>query len=78
MEGSNIRVYINEENKQTTTVPDVRKLTLENAISKLKAAELNIRVVGSGYVLMQDPSPGEVLEKGSIVTLKCVDTTDLP
>lgn len=78
MEGSSIRVYTNDTAKQTTAVPDVKKLTSDKAIAKLKAAGLNVRVAGSGFVLTQDPSAGEVIEKGSIVTLKCVDTTDLP
>ncbi len=78
MEGSTIRGYINDDEKQTTTVPDVRNMTSSRAISKLKSSNLNVRVVGSGYVLMQDPSANTVLEKGSIVTIKCVDTTELP
>src|SRR5574344_1329753 len=78
MEGSTVRVYTNSNTKQTVDVPDVRNKTMEVAISKFKSAGLNVRVVGSGYVLTQDPTPGTVIEKGSIVTIKCVDTTDLP
>lgn len=78
MEGSTIRVYTTDDQKQTTTVPDVRNMTASKAISKLQSANLNVRVVGNGYVLMQDPSVNTILEKGSIVTIKCVDTTELP
>lgn len=78
MDGSSIRVYNNVDNKQTVSVPDVKKKSSENAISSLKAAGLNVRIMGSGYVLTQDPIAGTNIEKGSIVTLKCVDTTDLP
>ncbi len=78
MEGSAIRVYVNPENKQTVSVPDVKKLTSAKAIEKLKAAGLNVRIMGSGFVLTQDPIAENNIEKGSIVTLKCVDTTDLP
>ena len=67
-----------DDQKQTTTVPDVRNMTASKAISKLQSANLNVRVVGNGYVLMQDPSVNTILEKGSIVTIKCVDTTELP
>ena len=78
MEGSSVRVYVNDNEKQTVAVPDVRNKSAEVAKSKLKAAGLNIRIIGSGYVLTQDPSPEAVIQKGSIVTVKCVDTTDLP
>ena len=78
MEGSTVRVYINDDAKQTVDVPDVRNKTAEVATAKFKAAGLNVRIVGNGYVLTQDPAPGTVIEKGSIVTIKCVDTTDLP
>ena len=78
MEGSTVRVYTTDGTKQTVDVPDVRNKTVEVATAKFKAAGLNVRIVGNGYVLTQDPTPGTVVEKGSIVTIKCVDTTDLP
>lgn len=78
MEGSTVRVYTTDDAKQTVDVPDVRNKTAEVATAKFKAAGLNVRIVGNGYVLTQDPTPGTVVEKGSIVTIKCVDTTDLP
>lgn len=78
MEGSTVRVYTTDQDKQTVDVPDVRNKTVEVATAKFKAAGLNVRIIGSGYVLTQDPAPGSVVEKGSIVTIKCVDTTDLP
>lgn len=78
MEGSQVRVYTSEDQKQTVSVPDVRNKTSDKAIEEFKNAGLNTRVVGSGYVLTQDPSPGSVIDKGSIVTIKCVDTTELP
>ena len=73
MEGSTVRVYTTDDAKQTVDVPDVRSKTVEVATAKFK-----VRIVGNGYVLTQDPTPGTVVEKGSIVTIKCVDTTDLP
>lgn len=78
MEGSKIFAYINEDEKQTTVVPDVRNLSLDKAISNLQTANLNVRVVGNGYVLSQDPASDTTLDKGSIITIKCVDTTELP
>lgn len=78
MEGSTIRVYIDDSAKQTVAVPDVRMKSQSEAITEFRKAGLNVRVVGSGYVLTQDVTPGDVIEKGSIITIKCVDTTELP
>lgn len=77
-QGSTIRVYENADiEKATATVPDVRNLKLLLATQKLKNTGLNIRVVGTGTAIIQEPSPGEVILKGSIVTVKFVDTTDI-
>ena len=79
MEGSTIRVYNSvEKEKQTASVPDVRNKSSNNAIYALRNAGFNVRVIGKGTVLTQDPSPSDVIEKGSIVTIKCVDMTDMP
>ncbi len=78
MEGSSIRVYINKDAKQTVSVPDLRNKSSEVAKKALQNIGLNVRIVGNGYVLTQDPSLDTVIEKGSIVTIKCVDTMDLP
>lgn len=77
MAGSNVRVYINSDPKQTVQVPDVRNKAGDKAEATLKAKGLNVRIVGSGNVISQDPSADTTIEKGSIVTIKCVDTSDL-
>ena len=59
------------------TVPDVRDKNIASATKILRNAGLNIRIVGNGNAIIQDPSPGDVVQKGSIVTVKFVDTTDL-
>lgn len=79
MSGSKIRVYSStSDEKQTVSVPDVRNKSQNSALSILRNAGLNVRVIGKGTVLTQDPSPGEVIQKGSIVNIKCVDMTDMP
>lgn len=76
--GATIRVYTDTtKTKQTTTVPDVRGKSKKKAISALKSSGLNIRIIGNGNAIIQDPSAGETVTKGSIVTVKFVDTTDL-
>lgn len=78
IDGATIRLYTNTETKkETTKVPDVRAYSKSRVISKLKAVGLNIRIIGKGNAIIQDPSPGEVVTKGSIVTVKFVDTTDI-
>lgn len=79
MSGSTVRVYnFTEGEKQTTSVPDVRNKSSDYATRVLRNAGLNVRIIGKGTVLTQDPSPNEVIQKGSIVTIKCVDMTDMP
>jgi len=76
--GATVRVYTDAgAKKQTATVPDVRAYSQSKAISKLKSAGLNIRIIGKGNAIIQDPSPGAVVTKGSIITVKFVDTTDI-
>lgn len=78
IKGATIRVYADTTTKkQTTTVPDVRGKSKTKAISSLKNKGLNIRVIGNGNAIIQDPSAGDTVTKGSIVTVKFVDTTDL-
>lgn len=77
--GSTIRVYSSTtDEKQTVSVPDVRNKNQNSALNILKNAGLNVRITGKGTVLTQDPSPGEVIQKGSIVNIKCADMTDMP
>ncbi len=75
---STVRVYREEDKEKITiTVPDVRDMNISSATKALKKAGLNIRIIGNGNAIIQDPSPGDVVQKGSIVTVKFVDTTDL-
>ncbi len=79
MSDSVVYVYSNSTDaKQSTTIKDVRNLNMQTAIKSLQSQGINVRIMGEGYVLSQDPSPGSTLDKGSIVTLKCIDTTELP
>lgn len=75
---STVRVYESMDAlKVTTTVPDVRGYSEKNAISRIRNSGLNVRTVGSGNAIIQYPSAGETVTKGSIITVKFVDTTDL-
>ena len=76
--GATVRVYRSEDKEKiTVTVPDVRDKSMALSTKLLRNAGLNIRIIGNGNAIIQDPSPGAVVQKGSIVTVKFVDTTDL-
>ena len=76
--GATVRVYEDATtSKLTVSVSDVRGMSVSKATTKIRNAGLNIRVVGSGNAVIQYPSAGETVTKGSIITVKFVDTTDL-
>ncbi len=77
--GSSIMVYKDGDEAQKAEVPDVRNRTATEATNYFRGVGLNVRVEGTGYVLTQDVTPYEQIEKGSIVTIKCVDDlSELP
>ena len=77
--GSSIMVYKDGDEVQKAEVPDVRNRTATEATNYFRGVGLNVRVEGTGYVLTQDVTPYEQIEKGSIVTIKCVDDlSELP
>ena len=54
-------------------------MSTAEATSAFRNVGLNVRIEGTGYVLTQDVTPYEQIEKGSIVTIKCVDDlSELP
>ncbi|HEX7793263.1 MAG TPA: penicillin-binding protein [Vicinamibacterales bacterium] len=56
------------------TVPDVRGLSARDAMRKLAKAGLSAQMTGDGYVVSQDPAPGEPIENHRVckVTLERV------
>lgn len=76
--GATIRVYKSITSKKATTkVPDVRGKNLKNSIAAIRNAGLNIRIIGVGKAIYQDPGPKDIVVKGSIITVKFVDTTNI-
>ena len=66
-------VYKDGDETEKVEVPDVRNLGYMTAKDYFIGAGLNVRTEGTGYVLTQDVTPYEWIDKGSIVTLKCID-----
>ena len=63
-----------QEPKELVTVPDVLKLSVRDANSKLTMAGLKLKIQGSGLAVSQDPAAGSTVEKDSYVTV----TFELP
>lgn len=51
-------------------MPDLTDMTVEEAISAMKSAGLNIRVKGQGTVMKQQYEPGTPLPKGEVVEVE--------
>jgi beta-lactam-binding protein with PASTA domain len=51
------------------TVPDVRGLSAREATRKLIKVGLSARLQGNGFVVSQDPAPGEPVVEGGICRL---------
>ena len=66
-------MYKDGDETEKIEVPDVRNLGYISAREYFNNVGLNVRIEGTGYVLTQDVTPYEWIDKGSIVTLKCVD-----
>lgn len=71
--GSGIMTYSQNDGTQRVSVPDVRNMSAQNAIQTFRNVGLNVRIEGTGYVLTQDVTAGDEVDKGSIITIKCVD-----
>jgi len=52
-------------------VPDVRRLPIRNAVSRLSLQQLDASVRGSGLVVAQSPAAGQCVKAGSRILLRC-------
>lgn len=71
MEGAVIKLYSNEtvNNKSKIVVPDLKGMTMKNAKSTLEGKGLNIKTIGTGKVISQDPIAETEITEGSVVTV---------
>ncbi|ADL07708.1 stage V sporulation protein D [Thermosediminibacter oceani] len=70
-----IKPQLQEEQKETVKVPDVRNLYVEDARRILVQSKLAVRIEGEGYVVYdQVPAPGSEIKPGSTVILKVSDS----
>lgn len=53
------------------TMPNLKGLSIREAVTQLKKYNLRFEVIGSGYVLDQNIPPGKVINPGTVVRLNC-------
>ena len=71
MEGAVIKIYSSETSgsKEKVEVPDLKGMSLKNAKSTLESKGLNIKTIGKGKVISQDPIAETQITEGSVVTV---------
>jgi membrane peptidoglycan carboxypeptidase len=70
--GEVVRVVLSTEAAPENTIPDLRGLSLREAVARLSALSISVSSVrGSGQVIRQDPAPGTPLKPGSACALSC-------
>lgn len=77
VKGALVKLYTNKNTDRTSVeVPNVKGLTAIKAKNTLLSNKLNVKVVGTGKVVSQDPIAGTNLEEGSVVTITLQDELD--
>jgi len=73
-EGARMEVLIAKVNLgkgiEMAIMPDLKGLSMRNALGRIEGKGLVIKVSGNGKVVEQNPRPGTVIEKGEICYLK--------
>ena len=70
VKGAVVKLYSNNNNTRTSVeVPNIKGLTAVKAKNTLLNSNLNVKIIGSGKVVSQDPIAGTNLEEGSVVTI---------
>lgn len=77
VKGAVIKLYTSSNSDRTSvTVPSVKGMTATKAKNTLLNSKLNVKIVGSGKVVSQDPIAGTNVEEGSVVTITLQDELD--
>lgn len=77
LKGAIIKLYTSSNSDRTSVeVPSVKGLTATKAKNTLLNKNLNVKIVGSGKVVSQDPIAGTNVEEGSVVTITLQDELD--
>ena len=75
-EGSVVCLYTSEnEEKINAIVPNLKNMSLEDAIDELKRLNLNAIIDGSGIVMAQSIIAGTEVEEGTVITITAKTNT---
>ena len=75
--GAVVELYTSKDSARTSVeVPAVKGYTATRAKNALLQQNLNIKIVGSGKVVSQDPIAGTQVEEGSVITVTLKDELD--
>lgn len=58
-----------DEARVSSSVPDLKGMTLSQATNALRSKNLNIKATGSGKVIAQDPIAGKSVEEGTVINV---------
>lgn len=68
--GSIVKLYAEgSDARVSSTVPDLKGMTLSQAKNSLESKNLNIKSSGNGKVISQDPTAGTSVEEGTVITV---------
>jgi len=69
--GNEVYCYVISEDESSAPVPDLKGLTIREAVSILKKLDLPFDCTGSGRVVRQAPDAGETLAGGDVIEFEC-------
>lgn len=68
--GAIVKLYSKgNEARVSSTVPDLKGMSLSQATNALQAKNLNIKTTGTGKVISQDPIAGKSVEEGTVINV---------
>lgn len=77
VKGAVVKLYSSKNSDRISVeVPSVKGFSATKAKNSLLAKKLNVKIVGSGKVVSQDPIAGTNVEEGSLVTITLQDELD--
>lgn len=77
VKGAIVKLYTSSNTTRTSVeVPSVKEFTATKAKNTLLNSNLNVKIVGSGKVVSQDPIAGTNVEEGTVVTITLQDELD--
>lgn len=75
--GAVVKLYTSSNSDRTSVeVPNIKGFTLTKAKNVLLTKKLNVKVVGTGKVISQDPIAGTNVEEGSVITITLKEELD--